>query len=439
MGGISPITQTFYPRIAHLMSNDKAQAMRTGRFSVWLTVGTGVAAGVVLFASAPWLVRLLLGRGFENSIPVLRLFSLLPALIAGSNVLGIQWMFSLRLDKEVNVIITSAGALNLVLALLLTPRYHQMGNGGERRAGRDCGHGVHCPATAPPQAGSVEHHAGSGRGRRMKVDWLIVGAGFTGAVLAERIASQLNQKVLVVDSRDHIGGNAYDYYDEHGILVHKYGAHIFHTNSEKIWTYLSAFTSWRPYFHQVQAAIDGKLVPVPFNLNTLDALFPRSMAEGLERSLVERYGFGAKVPILKMMEEEGAGLKELARYIYKNVFHDYTVKQWALKPEELDPSVTGRVPVFVSRDDRYFQDTYQGIPKHGYTELFRRLLAHPNIHLLLKTDHREAVAGIKFDRMVFTGPIDQYFDYCYGLPLLTEACGSKCGTSARRRFKKSRL
>lgn len=248
----------------------------------------------------------------------------------------------------------------------------------------------------------------------MKVDWLIVGAGFTGAVLAERIASQLNQRVLLVDRRDHIGGNAYDYYDEHGILVHKYGAHIFHTNSEKIWTYLSGFTSWRPYYHHVQAAIDGKIVPVPFNLNTMDALFPRSMAERLERSLVERYGFGTKVPILKMLEESDAGLKELAQYIYKNVFHNYTVKQWSLKPEELDPSVTGRVPVFVSRDDRYFQDTYQGIPKHGYTELFRRMLAHPNIHLLLKTEHREAIAGVRFDRMIFTGPIDEYFDYCHG-------------------------
>lgn len=248
----------------------------------------------------------------------------------------------------------------------------------------------------------------------MKVDCLVIGAGFTGAVLAERMASQLNQKVLVVDQRDHIGGNAYDYYDEHGILVHKYGAHIFHTNSEKIWNYVSNFTSWRPYFHHVRAAIDGKVVPVPFNLNTLEMLFPHCMSQTLERSLIERYGLGAKVPILKMLEEQDSGLKELSRYIHKNVFHNYTLKQWGLKPEELDPSVTGRVPVFISRDDRYFQDTFQGIPKHGYTELFRRMLAHPNIHLLLKTTHREAIAGVRFDRMIFTGPIDEYFDYCHG-------------------------
>jgi UDP-galactopyranose mutase len=248
----------------------------------------------------------------------------------------------------------------------------------------------------------------------MKFDWLIVGAGFTGAVLAERIASQLDQKVLVVDRRDHIGGNAYDYYDEHGILVHKYGAHIFHTNSESIWNYLSEFTSWRPYYHQVRAAIDGKLVPVPFNLNTLEALFPRIMAERLERGLVERYGFGTKVPILKMLEEQDCGLKELGQYIYRNVFHNYTVKQWGLKPEELDPSVTSRVPVFVSRDDRYFQDTYQGIPRQGYTELFRRLLAHPNIHVLLKTDYCEAIEGERFERVIFTGPIDEYFHYRHG-------------------------
>lgn len=248
----------------------------------------------------------------------------------------------------------------------------------------------------------------------MKTDWLIVGAGFTGAVLAERIASQLNQKVLVVDQRDHVGGNAYDYYNEHGVLVHKYGAHIFHTNSDRIWKYVSQFTSWRPYFHEVRALVEGKLVPVPFNLNTLEALFPRTMAEGLERRLVERYGFGAKVPILKMIEDGDANLKELAKYVYRNVFESYTQKQWGLKPEELDASVTARVPVFVSRDDRYFQDTYQGIPRLGYTEMFRRILSHPNIQVLLKAEFRDVAEEITYDRMVFTGAIDEYFNYIHG-------------------------
>jgi UDP-galactopyranose mutase len=248
----------------------------------------------------------------------------------------------------------------------------------------------------------------------MKTDWLIVGAGFTGAVLAERIASQLNQKVLVIDQRDHIGGNAYDYYNEHGVLVHKYGAHIFHTNAGRIWEYVSQFTSWRPYFHEVKALVEGKLVPVPFNLNTLEALFPRVMAQSLERRLIERYGFGAKVPILKMIEDGDADLKELAKYVYRNVFESYTKKQWGLKPEDLDASVTARVPVFISRDDRYFQDTYQGIPRLGYTEMFRRILSHPNIQVLLKADFRDVADEITFGRMVFTGAIDEYFNYIHG-------------------------
>ncbi len=248
----------------------------------------------------------------------------------------------------------------------------------------------------------------------MKVDWLIVGAGFTGAVLAERIASQLNQKVLVVDRRDHIGGNAYDHYDEHGILVHKYGPHIFHTNSQNIWEYLSRFTSWRPYYHHVQAFVEGRLAPVPFNLNSLEALFPKTLAERVERRLIERFGFGAKVPVLKMLDESDADLKELATYVYRNIFEGYTTKQWGLKPEELDPSVTGRVPVFISRDDSYFQDCFQAIPRLGYTEMFRRMLSHPNIRILLKTDYRGVAEEIAFSGMVFTGPIDEYFDYLHG-------------------------
>ena len=248
----------------------------------------------------------------------------------------------------------------------------------------------------------------------MKVDWLIIGAGYTGAVLAERIASQLDQSVLVVDRRDHIAGNAFDCYDDQGVLVHKYGAHIFHTNSAKIYEYLSQFTAWRPYQHHVRAVIEGKTVPVPFNLNTLEALFPRTMSRRIERLLIEKFGFGAKVPVLKMLEENDPDLRELARYVYRNVFQSYTIKQWGLKPEELDASVTGRVPVVIGRDDRYFQDEFQVMPKHGYTELFRRMLAHPNIRLLLKTNHREAIEGVRFKRLVFTGPIDQYFDHIHG-------------------------
>lgn len=248
----------------------------------------------------------------------------------------------------------------------------------------------------------------------MRVDWLIVGAGFTGAILAERIATQLGQKVLVVEKRDHIAGNAFDYFDENGVLVHKYGPHIFHTNSRRVWDYLSQFTEWRPYYHRVLAMVEGKLVPVPFNINSLYALFPSKYAERLEEKLIGSYGFGVKVPILKMKEAEDSDLRILAEYIYKNVFYGYTTKQWELKPEELDPSVTGRVPVNISRDDRYFQDTFQAMPKHGYTAMFQRILSHRNIKVLLNTDYREVVQELRFNRMIYTGPMDAYFDYVHG-------------------------
>ncbi|MEC4818806.1 MAG: UDP-galactopyranose mutase [Scytonema sp. PMC 1069.18] len=248
----------------------------------------------------------------------------------------------------------------------------------------------------------------------MNVDWLIVGAGYSGCVLAERIATQLAQRVLIVERRDHIGGNAYDCYNEHGILVHKYGPHIFHTKSRKVWDYLSEFTAWRPYYHHVLGVVEGKKVPIPFNLNSLYALFPPRYAEKLEEQLLEHFGFGVKVPILKLRESASGDLEFLANYIYDNVFVRYTAKQWDLKPEDLDRGVTGRVPVYISRDNRYFQDPYQAMPKHGYTEMFRRMLAHSNIKVLLNTDYREVIKDITFNRMVYTGPIDTFFDYMYG-------------------------
>lgn len=248
----------------------------------------------------------------------------------------------------------------------------------------------------------------------MKFDWVIVGAGFSGCVLAERIASQLGQRVLIIERRDHIGGNAYDFYNEHGILVHKYGPHIFHTKSKKIWDYLSQFTEWRHYFHHVLGVLEGKKVPIPFNLNSLYELFPPRYAEKLEEKLLENFGFGVKVPILKLRESANGELEFLANYIYENVFLRYTTKQWELKPEELDRGVTGRVPVYISRDNRYFQDPYQAMPKHGYTEMFRRMLSHSNIKVLLNADYREVINDIKFDRMVYTGPIDTFFDYMHG-------------------------
>ncbi|MBB6281992.1 UDP-galactopyranose mutase [Geobacillus subterraneus] len=257
-------------------------------------------------------------------------------------------------------------------------------------------------------------------------NYVIVGAGFAGAVIAERIATQLNEKVLVIDKRNHIGGNAYDYYDENGILVHKYGPHIFHTRSKEVWDYLSQFTEWHLYHHHVLGSLDGKKVPIPFNLNTLYELLPESLAKPLEEKLVNKFGYNVKVPILKLRQTDDRDLKFLADFVYDKVFLNYTTKQWGMKPEELDPTVTGRVPIYISRDNRYFQDPYQGIPKQGYTEIFRKLLSHSNIKIMLNTDYKEVIE-IDFDKgnislfgqafkgtLIYTGKIDEFFNYEWG-------------------------
>jgi UDP-galactopyranose mutase len=245
-------------------------------------------------------------------------------------------------------------------------------------------------------------------------DWLIVGAGFTGAVLAERIASELDQNVLVIDRRRHIAGNAFDEMHETGCLVHRYGPHIFHTNSKLVWNYLSRFTAWRPYYHHVLGVVDGRQVPIPFNLNSIRAVFPPRMADRLTHSLISRYGFGKKVPILKLRSEAKEDLRFLAQYIYEKVFEGYTLKQWELKPEQLDAAVTARVPVFVSRDDRYFQDTYQAMPEHGYTAMFQRVLNHPRISVELGVDWKDVKESLPHARVVFTGAIDEFFGYEFG-------------------------
>lgn len=254
----------------------------------------------------------------------------------------------------------------------------------------------------------------------MKFDYLIVGSGLSGAVLAERIANVLDKKVLVVDKRDHIGGNVFDYYNEYGILVHKYGPHIFHTQMKKVWDYTSLFTEWNLYYHKVLALVEGKKIPVPFNLNSLHSIFPKSYADKLEQLLISNYGYGIKIPILKLLETKNDDLKFLADYVYKNIFLGYNLKQWGMKPEELDYSVSSRVPIYISRDDRYFQDPYQGIPKEGYTKIIEKMLAHKNIKVLLKTDYKDIIEDIKFDKLIYTGHIDYFFDFQFGhLPYRT--------------------
>ena len=247
----------------------------------------------------------------------------------------------------------------------------------------------------------------------MGVDWIVVGAGFTGATFAERMATA-GRRVLIVDRRAHIGGNAHDETNAHGILVHRYGPHIFHTNSEAVWRYLGKFTEWRAYEHRVLGLVEGKLVPIPFNLDSLAALFSKKAAARIESALITQYGFGKRVPILKLRTSEQPDIRDFADYVYRNVFEGYTLKQWQLRPEELSASVTARVPISVSRDARYFQDIFQAIPLRGYAEMFRRMLEHPNIVVALNYDWKRSMIKGRHTRVLFTGAIDEFLDYRFG-------------------------
>jgi UDP-galactopyranose mutase len=241
-------------------------------------------------------------------------------------------------------------------------------------------------------------------------DYLIVGAGFAGSVLAERLASVANKKVLIIDQRNHIAGNAYDYYNEDGVLIHKYGPHIFHTNSKNIIDYLGQFTEWRPYEHRVLASVDGQLVPIPINLNTINQLYGLNLcSETIDQFFEKR---AEKVD--KVRTSEDVVISKVGRELYEKFFKGYTKKQWDLDPSELDASVTARVPVRNNRDNRYFTDTYQLMPLHGYTKMFENMLSHPNIKVMLNTDYREIADVVPYKNLIYTGPIDEYFNFCYG-------------------------
>ena len=241
-------------------------------------------------------------------------------------------------------------------------------------------------------------------------DFLIVGAGFAGSVLAERLASEANKKVLIIDKRPHIGGNTYDYFDDAGILVHKYGPHIFHTNSREIFDYLGQFTAWRPYEHRVLASVDGRLVPLPINLDTINQLYGLQLSSAQVEAFLEEHAEKKD----RIVTSEDAVVSKVGRELYQKFFKNYTKKQWGLDPSELDASVAARIPTRCNRDDRYFTDTYQAMPLHGYTRLFQQMLSHPNISIMLNTDYKEIEKSIPFKEMIYTGPVDYYFDYCYG-------------------------
>ncbi|MBN3891772.1 MAG: UDP-galactopyranose mutase [Nostoc sp. JL31] len=240
-------------------------------------------------------------------------------------------------------------------------------------------------------------------------DYLVVGAGFSGSVIAERLATQ-GKKVLVVDKRNHIGGNAYDHYNDDGILVHKYGPHIFHTNSREVFEYLSRFTQWRSYEHRVLASVDGQLVPIPINLDTINKLYGMN----LNSFEVEEFYKSLAEPVENIRTSEDVVVSKVGRVLYEKFFRNYTRKQWGLDPSELDKSVIARIPTRTNRDDRYFTDTYQAMPLHGFTRMFDNMLNHPNIKVMLNTDYQEIQKAIPCREMVYSGPVDEYFDYRYG-------------------------
>jgi UDP-galactopyranose mutase len=242
------------------------------------------------------------------------------------------------------------------------------------------------------------------------VDYLIVGAGFAGSVLAERLARGMGKSVLICDRRNHIGGNAYDHYDAAGILVHKYGPHIFHTNSKEIFDYLSRFTAWRAYEHRVLASVDGQLVPVPINLDTINKIYGRNFTE------TEAADFLASLaePREMLRTSEDVVVSKVGRALYEKFFRGYTRKQWGLDPSQLDAQVTARIPVRTNRDDRYFTDQFQSMPLHGYTRMFENMLDHEKIEIALNADYREVEKAVRYRKLIYTGPVDEFFDLRYG-------------------------
>jgi UDP-galactopyranose mutase len=242
------------------------------------------------------------------------------------------------------------------------------------------------------------------------IDYVIVGAGFAGSVLAERLARDLGKRVLIVDRRNHIGGNAYDYFDDAGILVHRYGPHIFHTNSRDIFEHLSHFTEWRLYQHQVLASVDGQLLPIPINLDTINSVYGLNLnshqAEDFLSSLAEKRE--------AIRTSEDVVVSKVGTELYQKFFRNYTRKQWGLDPSELDAQVAGRVPVRTNRDRRYFTDSYQAMPRRGYTRMFENMLDHPRIKILLQTDYREVIGAVPYRELIYSGPIDEFFDYRFG-------------------------
>jgi UDP-galactopyranose mutase len=242
-------------------------------------------------------------------------------------------------------------------------------------------------------------------------DLLVVGAGYAGSVIAERFASQQGARVLVIDRRDHIAGNAYDYVDDHGVLVHRYGPHIFHTNAMSVVDYLSQFTDWTPYEHRVVAEVEGQLLPMPINRTTVNRLYGLDLQteDDVEAFYAERR---EDIPYVRTSED--AVVAKVGRDLYEKFFRGYTRKQWERDPSELHASVCARIPIRTNTDDRYFTDTWQKMPADGYTKMFERILGHPGIDVRLSTDYADVKAEVDYRHLVYTGPVDGYFGYRFG-------------------------
>ena len=257
-------------------------------------------------------------------------------------------------------------------------------------------------------------------------DAIVIGSGIAGAVAARVLAEEQNKSVLVLEKKAHIGGNCYDEEDAYGVLIHRYGPHIFHTCDEEVYAWLSRFTDWYAFGHEVVAKVGEKLIPVPFNLNTLRQVYGEEKAAVLEEKLKSTFGEGARVPILKLREQQDPEIQAIADYVYENIFLKYTMKQWGQKPEEIDPAVTGRVPVVISYDNRYFGDKYQGMPRDGYTPMFEKILDHPLIEVRAGVDARDVMElsesmgkvllyGEEFSgSVIYTGPVDELFGCRFG-------------------------
>jgi UDP-galactopyranose mutase len=244
----------------------------------------------------------------------------------------------------------------------------------------------------------------------MYFKYVVVGAGLAGLTMAERIASQLNEKVLVIEKRGHIGGNIYDSYNDDGILVQNYGPHTFHTNDKEVFDYVCQFTEWHDYQHRVMSYVDGNFVPMPISIETVNKLYNMDLsADEFDEFIASK-----KIPIENIETSEDVVLSQGGTEIYEKFFKGFTIKQWGVSPAELDRSVISRIPFRKNRDTRYFSDRYQGNPKHGFTRMCEAMINNPNIKVMLNTDYKEVIEGLEYNTLIYTGPIDYYFDYCFG-------------------------